>query len=274
MKHTKPALFTVALFVLATSVAARGEPPQEKAEPIPDWVVAHWEGLIGIWTTDNAAYKSDRETMDAYGIEWKWGLGKKSLVGRLYGIRDGAEVGSFWQFREFWHPGEGRLVATQFGSDGTYGAGPQERKDDGTLEMVQTFYDPTTGGVLRVGHRLDVKQNEHVTRSYDVSEDGVSMYRGARAAAPITCRNVATALFKLFSKSTKVSSDHRRFRRVSRVTTSPRASTRASSTRKGFSARRTRPLRSIHSLELRSSRQSRLSSGSRGICYDQKGQCP
>jgi hypothetical protein len=41
--------------------------------------------------------------MDAYGITWEWGLNKKSPVDRLYGLRDGKEVGTFWEFREFWH---------------------------------------------------------------------------------------------------------------------------------------------------------------------------
>ncbi len=142
------------------------------ADPIPDWVLANWEKLVGTWVADNEAYKNAEDTMDAYGIEWEWGLGKKSLVGRLYGIRDGLEAGTFWEFREFWHPGENRLIATQFGSDGTYGAGPHERKAEGATEMLQTFC-PATGAPFRVGHRSKLEGDVHTTQSFDVSEDGL-----------------------------------------------------------------------------------------------------
>jgi hypothetical protein len=157
-------------FLVAIFAAALVAFPQ--AEPIPDRVTSNWEKLIGTWITDNSAYKSETDSMDAYGIEWSWGLGKKSLVGRLYGIRDGREVGSFWEFREFWHPGEGRLITTQYGSDGTYGTGPHDIKDDGSSEMLQTFYDPTTGAVSRVGHRSELDGDVHTTRSFDVSPEG------------------------------------------------------------------------------------------------------
>jgi hypothetical protein len=164
---------TIALVLLSTLTPAPGSSSQaEKAQPVPAWVTSNWETLIGTWIADNQAYKSATDSMDAYGIEWSWGLGKKSLVGRLYGIREGKEVGTFWEFREFWHPGEGRLIATQYASDGTYGAGPHELKDDGETEMLQTFFDPTTGAVFRVGHRSKLEGDVHATRSFDVDADG------------------------------------------------------------------------------------------------------
>jgi hypothetical protein len=158
---------------LAASFLVPHSPAETRAEPIPEWVISTWEQLIGTWVTDNGAYKDETDIMDAYGIEWSWGLGRKSLVGRLYGIRDGREVASFWEFREFWHPGEGELVATQFGSDGRYGVGSHVRRTDGSMEMLQTFYDPTTGALSRVGHRSELEGDVHTTRSFDVSDDGV-----------------------------------------------------------------------------------------------------
>ena len=168
--RTTITLVLVSILLAADSSGASYE--SESALPIPDRVLANWEKLIGTWIADNEAYKSERDPVDAYGISWEWGLGKKSLVGRLYGIRDGKEVGTFWEFREFWHPGEGRVIATQHGSDGTYGAGPHEIGDDGTTEMLQTFYDPTTGAVFRVGHRSTLEGDVHTTRSFDVSPEG------------------------------------------------------------------------------------------------------
>jgi hypothetical protein len=145
--------------------------PPAAARPAPAWVGSYFKAMAGIWITDNAAYRSEAEPLDAYGMEWKPGPGGKSLVGRLYGIRAGVDVGTFWEFREFWHPGEGELVASQFGNDGTYGVGPHRRKDGGTMEMLQTFYDPA-GAVRRVGHRSALTANELVTTSFDVQTDG------------------------------------------------------------------------------------------------------
>lgn len=57
---------------------------------------------VGTWIADNAEYKSDNEPYDAYGMEWKWGVGQKSLTGRLYAIKDGKDIGSLFQFRRYW----------------------------------------------------------------------------------------------------------------------------------------------------------------------------
>ena len=142
-------------------------------EPAPPHVVAFWERLVGTWVADNTPYKSDLDPMDAYGIEWKWGLNRKSIVGRLYGIRDGKEIGTFWEFREFWHPGERRVVAMQFGTEGTYGAGPHEIDADGASEMLQVFHDPARTNSTKIGHRAHLKGDVHTTTSFNVDEKGV-----------------------------------------------------------------------------------------------------
>jgi hypothetical protein len=149
------------------SPAARPETQQAK----PAWVASHMDAMIGTWIADNAAYRSAQEPFDAFGIDWTWGIAKQSIVGRLYGLRSGKEIATFWEFREFWHPGEGQLLATQFGVDGTYGVGPHHRKPDGTMEMLQVFHGPT-GPATRVGHRSELKGNEQFTHSFDVAADG------------------------------------------------------------------------------------------------------
>ena len=193
MRFRSPTLLAFS-FVVAGGATAFTEPPSlpeetpmagnpavEELTPDPPVTPGADSPLIapvpsapfGTWVADNGAFKNETDTMDAYGIEWTWGLGEKSLVGRLYGIRDGQEVGTFWQFREFWHPGKAEVLTTQFGSDGSYGEGPSTQTQDGTIEMLQTFYDPTTGGVFRVGHRSTLEGDLHTTRSFDVSDGGV-----------------------------------------------------------------------------------------------------
>ena len=64
-----------------------------RTRPAPPEVVAYWKSLAGTWIADNSQYKSDLDTLEAYGIQWTWGLTKKSMVGRLYGIKGGKDVG-------------------------------------------------------------------------------------------------------------------------------------------------------------------------------------
>jgi len=158
------------LLALLTVLALPGaaEPPA----PVPEWVTGLWADLVGTWIADNSPFRRERDTMDAYGIEWRWGVGRQSLVGRLYGLQGGKDVGTFWEFREFWHPGERRLIATQFGSDGTYGEGLHEREADGSTEMLQTFFDPVAGKTFKVGHRARLEGDVHTTTSYDVDAGG------------------------------------------------------------------------------------------------------
>ncbi len=168
--------FCLGLFAAVTraGVPAEASAPEKNEPPshqMPQWVESYFAAMVGTWITDNAAHRSETEPFDAYGMEWKLGPGGKSLVGRLYAIRGEKDVGTSWEFREFWHAGERRLVASQFGADGTYGVGPHERKADGLLEMLQTFYAPS-GGETRIGHRSELGAKELVTRSFDVQADG------------------------------------------------------------------------------------------------------
>jgi hypothetical protein len=172
---------TLSLATLAFAIAAAAPVSGQSApasaparsQPVPEVVLSYWQQLVGTWVADNSKFKNETDTMDAYGIEWEWGLGQKSLIGRLYGIKAGKEVATFWEFREFWHPGEARLMATQHAGDGTYGTGPHEVNADGTSEMVQTFFDPEAGTRTTVGHRSKLEGNVHTTSSFTVDERGV-----------------------------------------------------------------------------------------------------
>lgn len=143
------------------------------AQP-PEWLVDHMEHMTqgsGIWIADNSEYKSDQEPMDAYATEWKWGLGRKSITGRLYGIQDGKETGTYWEFRTFWNPVEEKVYAYQFGAGGAVAKGEATFTETGFLRIEQTFYNPdgTTAGV---GHKSKDLPGIHETQSFDINEKG------------------------------------------------------------------------------------------------------
>jgi hypothetical protein len=138
----------------------------------PAWMQHEMESLTrdgGRWITDNAAYRGPDEPHDAYGLEWSWGIGRKTVRGRLFGLQGGRDVGTFWEFRMVWHPGRREVLLYQFGGDGTLGVGPMIALADGRTEAVQTFYAPD-GTVARVRHLTRTDGDTHETSSFD--EDG------------------------------------------------------------------------------------------------------
>jgi hypothetical protein len=174
----------VALALCATLLAAApASPPRQDAvaqDPsesaaAPAWFRANLAFTMeggGRWVTDNAAYRSDQEPSDAYGQEWTWGLGQQSITGRLFGLRDGEEVGTFWEFRLFWHPGERRAVLQQFGADGTLLLGTVEPTGEHTHRSEQERFAPD-GSRGAVGHEsVNAEDGTHVTRSFDIAADG------------------------------------------------------------------------------------------------------
>lgn len=141
-------LSIVVLLALAGLAPAAAPPP-------PDWFLESLRGRTtdgGLWITDNAEYLEEDGGIDAYGIEWTAGFSATSMTGRLFGLRDGEETGTYWQFRTFWHPGTGEVRVYQFGADGTVGMGTLEIRDsDGAEILVQDFYRPD-GGSYRTRH--------------------------------------------------------------------------------------------------------------------------
>lgn len=139
------------------------------ADSAPAWFQRHLEELTrgsGRWTADNSAFKSREEPWDGYGLEWTWGLGRHSVKGRLYAIQDGREVGSLFEYRLLWHPGERMAMLLQYGSDGTYGQGViQPDGTDGTM-VEQTFFQPG-GGTTRIKHTDHYAGEVRVVQSFE-----------------------------------------------------------------------------------------------------------
>ena len=141
----------------------------EDTAAMPDWARAHLQGMVrgsGRWIASNAEYMSADEPADAYGMEWQWTLGQQGLRGRLFGLRNGQEIGTYWEFRTYWHPGERRLVADQYGGNGTYGTGTITHRGDDEFEVDQTFYQPD-GSTFRALHRTLHEPTRHVGSSFN-----------------------------------------------------------------------------------------------------------
>ncbi len=157
---------------LCAAGAAGSAAAQEPSAEVPAWMLREMEFLTrdgGRWITDNAAYRGPNEPYDAYGLEWTWGIGQKTVRGRLFGLQDGREVGTFWEFRMVWHPGRREVLLYQFGGDGTLGVGPLAALEDGRTESIQTFYS-TDGAAVRVRHLASNMGDVHETMSFD--DDG------------------------------------------------------------------------------------------------------
>jgi hypothetical protein len=105
----------------------------------------------GRWMVGNEPFRSENEPWDHYGMEWSWGLGRLSVKGRLYAIKDGKEVGTLWEYRLFWHPGDRKATVEQFGADGSFGSGYLTPAENGATSLDQTVHSPD-GTSFRVGH--------------------------------------------------------------------------------------------------------------------------
>jgi hypothetical protein len=160
------------LTALGAGHATAGESGQQ-SNTIPAWLRQEMTRLAqgtGTWVADNQQFMSAEERFDHYGLEWSWGLGKQSLKGRLYGIIGGKDIGTFWEYRMFWHPGESRAILEQFGSDGTYAVGVVIPDGKGGTTMEQTFYAPD-GSKRRSGHESSWDGEVHVTQQLEWRED-------------------------------------------------------------------------------------------------------
>jgi len=143
-----------------------------KAQEVPPWFEENMQASVGEWVADNQQYKSDQEPFDAYGMTWEWGIGKKSIVGTLYGIVDGQAAAPFWEFRQFWDPQTQQGFVMQFGGNGMVGKGPMVMKGDAhTTEMLQVFFQPD-GSQSQHGHTAVLKGDQLEITSYHIGKDG------------------------------------------------------------------------------------------------------
>lgn len=147
--------------------AAKAEP--SSAQAIPDWFLRGIEEKTrdgGLWIADNSPYSEEDGGIEAYGIEWRQGIGGKSMAGRLFSLRGGEELATHWEFRLFWHPVEQEAKAYQFGVDGTVGWGVQTPAADGHSMIIdQTFASPD-GTTFRARHETHAEDGKDIGQSF------------------------------------------------------------------------------------------------------------
>lgn len=170
MRRLTVLLCGLLLSTLHAPLEAADAPPESGAA-IPEWFRDDVRALSadgGVWVADNAAYRSEDEPFDAYGITWTSSFDDTTLSGRLYGLRDGVDVGTFWEFRQYWDPLRGVAVLEQFGHGGMVGIGTAKPGEDGVMVSDQTFARPG-GPSWRSGHRNRfLGTGRYETRSFDI----------------------------------------------------------------------------------------------------------
>jgi hypothetical protein len=152
---------------------AAGKPEAVEPGRVPPWLgdhMSHLAGGTGRWIADNSAYKGEAEPWDRYGMEWKWGVGKRTIRGRLFALQGKQEKAEFWEYRLVWHPGEKRALLYQFGWDGTFGYGELKPSAKGRMnELEQTFYRPD-GSSWKGRHESVETPDEHRTKSFTMKD--------------------------------------------------------------------------------------------------------
>lgn len=156
----------VACAVLATPIPSA--PAENQA--IPDWYLRDIEDKTrdgGVWIADNSAYREEDGGIDAFGIEWRAGIGGKSMVGRLFSLRDGQELATHWEFRMFWHPVDREAMAYQFGVDGTVGWGVATPGPDESSSIIEQTFASPDGTVTRVRHETRTEGDRDIGHSFN-----------------------------------------------------------------------------------------------------------
>ena len=181
MKIRKPSLHLLLVFALLAAFGVPVLSAQEKGQSPPKWLQDHMIYMTsgtGVWVADNSSYKSAVEPYDQYVAEWKWGIGKNSIQGRLFARAEGTETSDFWEYRLFWHPKERRAVIQQFGGGGVFGRGEMRtltisEKIQRQTEMV--FYNPDGSSWIDL-HQIHEEEDQHKTISFNL-RDGIWVER-------------------------------------------------------------------------------------------------
>ena len=135
----------------------------------PEWYQQEMERTVGSWVADNSVYMSEQETDDAYGISWEWGVGKKSLLGSRYGLKETKVTNEYWQFFQFWDTEAQKARVIQISPWGVIGEGFLERTDKTHTRLQQHFVMPN-GTSYESGHTTEIQEGVEISVSFDIKE--------------------------------------------------------------------------------------------------------
>lgn len=161
------AAILLAMVPAARLVAQEPGQKQEAASTIPAWFLEDIQFMTrggGRWVAEN---RNPNEQYQQWGMEWTASPDGRSMTGRLFGFSNGAQSADFFQFRQFWHPGERKAMVMQWGGDGWFGVGEITRMGDDWGLLDQTFW-VADGRLFRTGHVYRNRGDERVTEQYDV----------------------------------------------------------------------------------------------------------
>ncbi|MBZ0326016.1 MAG: hypothetical protein K8F54_00290 [Altibacter sp.] len=144
---------------------------QSQETGIAKWFSEDLKANIGRWEADNSPYVSEEEPYETYVMEWSWGIGKTSIIGRLFGVKDGQETGDFWEYRQYWDNVKQAGMLLQFGQGGVIGIGKIQPMKNGSMEAIQTFSMPN-GTTWITKHDLSLDESSLQTTSYDKDTEG------------------------------------------------------------------------------------------------------
>jgi len=136
------------LLLFAAQGASAAGPPTLATTPglpVPDWLREEMAFRVegsGRFVADNARYTSAQEPAEQYAVEWRWGIGRTSITGRLWAVRGGAEQTTFWEYRLYWDPSAGKAFLDQWGLGAAFGHGEVVSTGPGRTETVQVFRSP------------------------------------------------------------------------------------------------------------------------------------
>ena len=137
----------------------------------PEWYEEEMQRQPGTWVADNKDYMNEQETDDAYAIEWTRGAGGQSLLGVLYGLKNGKKTHEYWQFIQFWDVVEKKARVIQISAfSPTKGEGFLEKVDSLHTKLVQTFVS-SNGNSFVDAHKTEIHPDHEISTSFKIEND-------------------------------------------------------------------------------------------------------
>lgn len=155
--------------LLLILITALPHPASETEAGVPEWFTKHMAFMVrgsGAWSADNGKYKSERETADAYGMKWTYGVGKASLKGQLYSLSAGKRGATHWEMRLFWNPRTRRALLHQYGVGGTLMIAEVKQSGPGSFRAEAEIIAPDGSITPFADEHDDVDADTFHTRSY------------------------------------------------------------------------------------------------------------